>query len=73
MGYLITTSTIFTTLNVLHTQLGKSGENIEAVIRLSSSGEEVQRLVDANGDQFVLSKNKDSTQPLEDITLLLVK
>lgn len=53
-------------------QLGKSGENIEAVVRLSSADDEIQRLVDANGNQFVLSKGKDSTRPLEDITLLLV-
>ncbi|XP_067949310.1 transmembrane and coiled-coil domain-containing protein 3-like isoform X2 [Watersipora subatra] len=51
--------------------LGKNGENIEALVRMDSEDEDIQRLADANGNQFVLSRSQDSTRPHEDITLLL--
>jgi len=52
-------------------QLGKQGENIEAVVRLESA-DDIPRLEDADGRQFILSRGQDSTRPLEDLTLLLV-
>ncbi|KAF6036325.1 TMCO3 [Bugula neritina] len=51
-------------------KLGKQGENIEAVVRLESA-DDIPRLEDADGRQFILSRGQDSTRPLEDLTLLL--
>ena len=40
---------------------------------MNTHKQDVQRLMDAKGNHFVLSKGQDSTRPLEDVTLLLVR